>query len=130
MRHKVYFLQQELDQTGMFDKITKFQGHVTHQDLMAPIAAACLKRAQLLRGPVQLSIPRDLFLEKTEAKTPLPTALKRTVGNEDCIGDAIEIIRASEYPVIIAGEDTKFISFLVIELLFSFSPYRWRREHE
>jgi sulfoacetaldehyde acetyltransferase len=94
---------QELDQLPMFEKQTVFQVRVNRPDRMAELARRCFYRAKVELGPTQLNIPRDYFygdLEDEIYPTPSPAATRPARSD---VAEAVRILEAARYPVIIAG---------------------------
>ena len=52
---------QEVEQLAFFQKITKYQTHVSRPDRIAELTARAFDIALAERGPTQVNIPRDFF---------------------------------------------------------------------
>lgn len=94
---------QETEQLPLFEKITKYQGHVMRADRMAEFAARCFNRAINERGPTQLNIPRDHFYGEADYTIPGPKVIERGPGGEKSLAEAAELLARAEFPVIISG---------------------------
>jgi sulfoacetaldehyde acetyltransferase len=94
---------QECNQLPMFQEFTKYQGHVTHPARMAEFTGRCFDRAMSEMGPTQLNIPRDYFYGEITCEIPMPSRLDRGAGGEHSLNEAVELIAAARFPVIISG---------------------------
>jgi len=94
---------QELNQLPMFEEQTVFQVRVNRPDRMAELARRCFYQAKVKSGPTQLNIPRDYFYGDVEEEifpTPTPGAGRPP---RDDVAETVRIVKAAEYPVIVAG---------------------------
>jgi acetolactate synthase-1/2/3 large subunit len=99
---------QEADITGITLPITKHNYMVTSAESLASIVKEAFYLARTGRpGPVLIDIPKDVFMEETEAHPPKKVTLrgfKPTVrGHAAQIGRAARLINEAQRPVIIAG---------------------------
>ncbi len=94
---------QETEQLPIFEKITKYQGHVMRPDRMAEFTARCFNRAINDRGPTQLNIPRDHFYGEIDVEIPPPKIIERGAGGERSLAEAAELLAGARFPVIVAG---------------------------
>ncbi|WP_018231967.1 sulfoacetaldehyde acetyltransferase [Thioalkalivibrio thiocyanodenitrificans] len=94
---------QETEQLPYFEKITKYQGHLSRSDRMAEIAARCFNRAINENAPTQLNIPRDLFYGEIECEIPGPKVIERGAGGERELDRAADLLAEARFPVIISG---------------------------
>jgi sulfoacetaldehyde acetyltransferase len=94
---------QETEQLAIFSKITKYQAHVNNRARMAELTSRAFDRALLEMGPTQLNIPRDFFYGDIECEIPRPIAVERGAGGEQSLGEAVELLAAAQFPVIVAG---------------------------
>ncbi|HRP75273.1 MAG TPA: sulfoacetaldehyde acetyltransferase [Rhodocyclaceae bacterium] len=94
---------QECNQLPMFQEFTKYQGHVTHPARMAEFTGRCFDRAMSEMGPTQLNIPRDYFYGEITCEIPMPSRLDRGPGGDHSLNEAVELIAAARFPVIISG---------------------------
>ncbi len=94
---------QETEQLPIFSQITRYQGHVGNPKRMAEIAGRCFDRAMLEMGPCQLNIPRDYFYGDIDAVIHPPMRIGRGPGDESALDEAVELLAAAEFPVILAG---------------------------
>jgi sulfoacetaldehyde acetyltransferase len=94
---------QETQQLPFFEKITKYQGHVSRPDRIAEFTARCFDVAIAERGPTQLNIPRDFFYGEIEAAIPQPIRIERAAGGPKSLQQAVELLAAADFPVILAG---------------------------
>ena len=94
---------QEANQLPMFQEFTKYQAHVNNPKRMAEFTGRAFDRAMSEIGPTQLNIPRDFFYGEIEAEIPRPQRLDRGAGGERSLNEAVELLAAAEFPVIISG---------------------------
>lgn len=94
---------QETEQIPIFQKITKYQGHVNNPRRMAEITARCFDRAMLDMGPTQLNIPRDYFYGEYEYEIPRPIRIELGAGGMQALEQAAELLAGAKFPVILAG---------------------------
>ena len=94
---------QEANQLPMFQEFTKYQGHVVHPARMAEFTGRCFDRAMSEMAPAQLNIPRDYFYANSDYIIPKPRLLDRGIGGEQTLNEAIDLIKTSKFPVIVAG---------------------------
>ncbi|KNC56210.1 sulfoacetaldehyde acetyltransferase [Thecamonas trahens ATCC 50062] len=94
---------QELDQAGVFEKITKYQALVNAPSRMAELTGRAFDYATAENGPTQLNIPRDFFYGEAEHAIPTPRPLHHPAPAAAAVDAAAEAIRSARNPVIIAG---------------------------
>ena len=94
---------QEANQLPMFQEFVKYQGHVNNANRMAEYTARCFDRAMSEIGPTQLNIPRDYFYGDINVDIPEPMRLDRGPGGEKVLAEAIELLAAAKFPVIVSG---------------------------
>ncbi len=94
---------QEANQLPMFQEFVKYQGHVNNPNRMAEFTARCFDRAISEIGPTQLNIPRDYFYGDIDVEIPKPMRLDRGPGGEAALAEAIELLAAAKFPVILSG---------------------------
>jgi sulfoacetaldehyde acetyltransferase len=94
---------QETEQLPYFEKITKYQAHVSRSDRMAEFAARCFNRAINENAPTQLNIPRDLFYGEIECDIPGPKVIERGAGAETELDRAADLLAEARFPVILSG---------------------------
>jgi sulfoacetaldehyde acetyltransferase len=94
---------QETEQLPIFSKITKFQAHVNNRTRMAELTGRAFDRARLGMGPAQLNIPRDFFYGDIECEIPRPLAIERGAGGEKSLEEAVTLLAAAKFPVILCG---------------------------
>ncbi len=94
---------QETEQLPFFEKITKYQAHVTRQDRLAELTGRCFDLALTERGPTQLNIPRDLFYGEVDVAIPQPNTVERAAGGPESLKAAAEMLLQAQFPVIVAG---------------------------
>ena len=94
---------QETEQLPFFEKVTKYQGHVTRQDRLAEFTGRCFDYALLERGPTQLNIPRDLFYGEVDVAIPQPMKVQHAPGAPEALDEAADLLASAKFPVIVAG---------------------------
>ncbi|MCF8084626.1 MAG: sulfoacetaldehyde acetyltransferase [Deltaproteobacteria bacterium] len=94
---------QELDQMPMFEKSTVFQVRVNRPERMAELARRAFYMAKVLRGPVQLNIPRDYFYGVCEDDLYPSLNVSLGPGPEESLLEAARLLVQARYPVILAG---------------------------
>ncbi|MBM3583185.1 MAG: sulfoacetaldehyde acetyltransferase [Alphaproteobacteria bacterium] len=94
---------QETEQLPFFEKITKFQTHVSRPDRLAELTGRCFDRALSDRGPAQLNVPRDFFYGEYDGTVPTPIRVERSAGGEASLDAAAEALADAKFPVIVAG---------------------------
>jgi acetolactate synthase-1/2/3 large subunit len=101
---------QETDATGIMLPITKHNWLVLHaKDLPRVMAEAYYIATTGRPGPVHIDVPKDVFLETVEfddypSEVNIPGYKpKKEPGDPALIKEAIEVIKASRKPVILAG---------------------------
>ena len=94
---------QETEQLPFFEKITKYQAHVTRQDRLAELTARCFDYAMLERGPTQLNIPRDLFYGDVDIDVPQPMRIQRSPGAPEALDEAADLLATARFPVVVSG---------------------------
>ena len=94
---------QEVEQLAFFQKITKYQTHVSRPDRIAELTARAFDIALAERGPTQVNIPRDFFYGDVDVDIHAPLDVERTPGGAASLARAAEILGAASFPVIIAG---------------------------
>ncbi|HEX6015210.1 MAG TPA: thiamine pyrophosphate-binding protein, partial [Geminicoccaceae bacterium] len=71
---------QEAEQLPFFEKITKYQAHLSHPARMAELLSRCFDYAMLERGPTQFNFPRDLLYGEADNAIPAPLRIERGPG--------------------------------------------------
>lgn len=94
---------QEANQLPMFQEFVKYQGHVNNPNRIAEFTARCFDRAMSDIGPTQLNIPRDYFYGEVNVDIPQPMRVDRGPGGDETLTQAVEMLAAAKFPVIIAG---------------------------
>ena len=94
---------QETEQLPFFEKITKYQAHVSRPDRLAELTARCFDRAISERGPTQLNIPRDHFYGMVDIDIPKPIRIERPAGGPGSLDAAADAIAKAKFPVIVSG---------------------------
>jgi sulfoacetaldehyde acetyltransferase len=94
---------QETEQLPFFEKITKYQAHVTRSDRLAELTSRCFDLALTERGPTQLNIPRDLFYGEVDVAIPKPVRVERSAGGPASLQAAADLLAEAKFPVIVAG---------------------------
>ncbi|ABG32015.1 acetolactate synthase large subunit [Roseobacter denitrificans] len=95
---------QLIDLERLFKPVTKFSRTLMHKDEVSGLVAEALRRAQDPHpGAVHLSLPEDLAGEQTDARPKsAPEPLPATAAPK-AIGDALEILKSAQHPMIVAG---------------------------
>eukprot|EP00116_Pleurobrachia_bachei_P001106 sb/3461368/ len=88
---------------GLFEPITKYQGHVNNPARMAEITNRAFDIAMAERGPTQINFPRDYLYYEGDYQIPKPTIPEKGAGGPKSILAAVELIRSAKNPVILAG---------------------------
>jgi acetolactate synthase-1/2/3 large subunit len=97
---------QELDQMGTVRSIVKWAAEpVSAAQIPFYVGRAYTEAISGRPGPVHLTIPVDLFAAKVDNAAPYPSTLapRPPSPNAADIAKALELLRAAERPVIIAG---------------------------
>jgi len=94
---------QETEQLPLFEKITKFQAHVTGQARVAELLSRCFDYARLERGPTQFNIPRDLFYGEADYDIPDPVTVELPPGGGESLAKAAELLCQARFPVLLSG---------------------------
>lgn len=94
---------QETNQLPIFSQITKFQAHINRPERMAELTSRAFDLAMAERGPVQINIPRDYFYGESDYHIPKPMQYGKLAGSEREIAEAVKLLAAAKFPVIIAG---------------------------
>jgi sulfoacetaldehyde acetyltransferase len=94
---------QETEQLPFFEKITKYQAHVSRSDRLAEFTGRCFDLALSERGPTQLNIPRDLFYGEVDVRIPQPIMVERPAGGPKSLDEAAAALGEARFPVILAG---------------------------
>ncbi|NNC65062.1 MAG: sulfoacetaldehyde acetyltransferase [Gammaproteobacteria bacterium] len=94
---------QEVEQLAFFEKITKFQTHVSRPDRIAELTGRAFDIALAERGPTQVNIPRDYFYGDIDVELREPLSVERSPGGAASLDEAAALLRGASFPVIIAG---------------------------
>src|SRR6056297_2579482 len=94
---------QELDQMAWFSAQTVYQVRVNRPERMAELARRAFYMAKLESGPTQLNIPRDYFYGQLEDEIYPSLEISRGPGSRGALAEAVKLLAAANYPVIIAG---------------------------
>jgi sulfoacetaldehyde acetyltransferase len=94
---------QETEQLPFFEKITKYQAHVSRPDRLAEFTGRCFDRALTERGPAQLNIPRDFFYGEVDVEIPQPIRVELPAGGPESLQAAADALAAARFPVIVSG---------------------------
>ena len=94
---------QEVEQLAFFQKITKYQTHVSRPDRIAELTARAFDIALAERGPTQVNIPRDFFYGDVDVDIHAPLDVERTPGGAASLDRAAALLGEANFPVIIAG---------------------------
>ena len=94
---------QEVEQLAFFQKITKYQVHVSRPDRIAELTARAFDIALAERGPTQVNIPRDYFYGDVDVDIHDPIPVEPTPGGAASLDRAAELLGEASFPVIIAG---------------------------
>ena len=94
---------QETEQLPLFEKITRYQAHVSSSGRVAELLSRCFDYARLERGPTQFNIPRDLFYGEADYHIPDPVDLELAPGGPDSLARAADLLAEARFPVILSG---------------------------
>lgn len=94
---------QEIEQLAFFQKITKYQTHVSRPDRIAELTARAFDIALAERGPTQVNIPRDFFYGDVDVDIHAPLNVERSPGGAASLDRAAALLGEANFPVIIAG---------------------------
>ena len=94
---------QEVEQLAFFEKITKYQTHVSRPDRIAELTGRAFDIAMAERGPTQVNIPRDYFYGDIDVELREPLRVERSPGGAASLDEAAALLRSASFPVIIAG---------------------------
>jgi sulfoacetaldehyde acetyltransferase len=94
---------QEIEQLAFFEKITKYQAHVSRPDRIAELTGRAFDIALAERGPTQVNIPRDHFYGDIDVELREPLRIERSPGGAASLDEAAALLRGANFPVIIAG---------------------------
>ena len=94
---------QEIEQLAFFQKITKYQTHVSRPDRIAELTARAFDIALAERGPTQVNIPRDFFYGDVDVDIHAPLDVERSPGGAASLDRAAALLGEANFPVIIAG---------------------------
>lgn len=97
---------QECDQVSVFESITKAAIRVPHPSRIADCVRTAFRIAYAERGPVVVDIPRDYFYGEIEDYILKPHQYRvdqRGPGPAESLDQAVELLKAASYPVIISG---------------------------
>jgi acetolactate synthase-1/2/3 large subunit len=103
---------QEMDHIGVVRPITKFADSIyqTHR-IPEYIELAIRHAVSGIPGPAYLEIPMDIFMGNVEQEVKIPrirTAPPRLSPDRESVGEALEILRAAERPMLMAGTSVKW----------------------
>ena len=94
---------QETEQLPFFEKITKYQAHVSNQQRVAELLSRCFDYARLESGPTQYNIPRDMFYGEVEDNLPEPMLIEGSGGGNEALTKAVTMLTEAKFPVILSG---------------------------
>ena len=94
---------QETEQLPPFERITKYQAHVSGQGRVAELLSRCFDYAKLERGPTQYNIPRDLFYGEADYDIPDPVSVELAAGGPESLGEAADLLCGAKFPAIVSG---------------------------
>jgi len=94
---------QEIEQLAFFQKITKYQTHVSRPDRIAELTARAFDIALAERGPTQVNIPRDFFYGDVDVDIHAPLDVERSPGGAASLDRAAALLGEANFPIIIAG---------------------------
>ena len=104
---------QEMDHIGVMRPITKYADAVYQTQRIPEYIELAIRHAVSgIPGPSYLEIPMDVFMaEVEEALAPIPrirTASPRISPDRDEVRQAIEVLRAAQRPMLMAGTSVKW----------------------
>ena len=94
---------QETEQLPLFEKITKYQAHVSGSARVAELLSRCFDYARLERGPTQFNIPRDLFYGEADYEIPDPASIELAPGGPESLAEAVDLLSDAQFPAIVSG---------------------------
>lgn len=94
---------QEIEQLAFFEKITKYQAHVSRPDRIAELTGRAFDIALAERGPTQVNIPRDYFYGEIDIELREPIRVERSPGGAASLDEAAKLLSSASFPVIVAG---------------------------
>ena len=103
---------QEMDHIGVVRPITKYADAIyqTHR-IPEYIELAIRHAVSGIPGPAYLEIPMDIFMGSVEQEVKIPritTAPPRLSPDREAVGEALEILRSAERPMLMAGTSVKW----------------------
>ncbi len=103
---------QEMDHIGVVRPITKFADAIyqTHR-IPEYIELAIRHAVSGTPGPAYLEIPMDIFMGNVEEEVKIPrisTKAPRLSPDRETIGEALDILRSAERPMLMAGTSVKW----------------------
>jgi acetolactate synthase-1/2/3 large subunit len=96
---------QHIDVLTMLRPVTKFNARLNSSRVIPEVVRKAFKVAQAQKpGPTHIELPEDVMCETVDA-APLPvrTTRRRPEPSGDEFAAAVEVIRAAEHPVMLAG---------------------------
>jgi len=99
--------QQEIDYREMFRPLTKWVAEVSDADRIPEYVSHAFHIAQSGRpGPVVLSLPEDMLVDRTAAEDARPVAVIQAAPAAAAIAELRERLAAAERPLVIVGGAT------------------------
>ena len=103
---------QEMDHIGVVRPITKYADAIyqTHR-IPEYIELAVRHAVSGIPGPAYLEIPMDIFMGNVEQEVTIPrisTAPPRLSPDKETVGEALELLRSAERPMLMAGTSVKW----------------------
>jgi len=95
---------QIMDVVKMFEPVTKWATTILHPDTIPEIIRKSVRIARSEKpGAVLVELPEDVAELETDAKPMTPIRFRRAVASDDMIQKAVERIKSSKRPIILAG---------------------------
>jgi len=95
---------QYIDVAHIFTSFTEWNGTILRASFIPEMVRKAFKRALETPGATHLELPQDAAIEESD-ESPLPSerAYRRVEPDIDAVHKAAELIKESEYPIILAG---------------------------
>ncbi|MCF7922994.1 MAG: acetolactate synthase large subunit [Candidatus Marinimicrobia bacterium] len=95
---------QLLDIVNMFKSITKWNASINNPETVQEIVRKAFKLAQTEKpGPTHIEVPEDMAHEEVSDAILRPAKVRRPAPDYHAIQQAMELLRSSQAPVILAG---------------------------
>ncbi len=104
---------QEMDHVGLMRPITKWVDACYHTDRVAEYIETAIRHAVAgMPGPSYLELPMDVLMDQADLdlvpERPIATSPPRLMPDEDSVRAALDILKAAERPMLMAGTSVKW----------------------